>query len=120
MTTSSVSPIPIACNLDALTADECVRRAALAHRLRVTTQEVVETEMGYTIRLPDELSAYHEAFELALLERRCCPFLRLEMTLEPGSGPVWLTLEGRPGVKAFLTTSGLVSGKGTEAHLCCS
>jgi hypothetical protein len=120
MMTSNVSPISIACNLNALTADERARRATLAHRLRVATQEVVETETGYTLRLPEESSAYQEAFELVLLERRCCPFLRLEITLEPGRGPVWLTLGGSPEVKAFLAASGLVSGTGAEAPPCCS
>ena len=120
MMTSHVAPIPIACNLNALTADERARRAALAHRLRVATQAVIETETGYTLRLPEEPSAYHEALELALLERRCCPFLRLEIILEPGRGPVWLTLGGSPGVKAFLAASGLVRGMGAEAPPCCS
>jgi hypothetical protein len=116
MTTSHVSPIPMACNLEALTADERAQRAALAYRLRVSTQEVVETETGYTLRLPAEPSACQEAFALALLERRCCPFLRLEIILEPGCGPVWLSLGGGPGVKAFLAASGLVREPGAEAQ----
>jgi hypothetical protein len=90
-----------------------------ASRLRAYTQEVIETATGYAIRLPEESSVFHEAFELALLERRCCPFLRLELTLEPGHGPVWFTRGGAPGVKAFLATSSLVEGKSSEANPCC-
>ncbi len=120
MATSNVSPVPIACNLEALTAEERVRRATLASRLRAHTQEVIETDSGYAFRLPEEPTAYHEAFELALLERRCCPFLRLELTLEPGHGPVWLTLGGVPEVKAFLAASGLIERKSAEASPCCS
>ena len=105
MTTS----MPIACNLDALNTEERARRALLAARLRTQAQEVRETETGYAIRLPEQPSAYQDAFELALLERRCCPFFRLELTFEPGPGAVWFALGGSPDVKAFLAASGLVS-----------
>ena len=36
------------------------------------------------------------------LERRCCAFLRFELTVEPGGGPVWLELTGPPGTREFL------------------
>ena len=107
MTTS----LPIACNLDALDADERARRALLAQRVRAHAREVKETETGYAIRLPGEADAHRDAFELALLERRCCPFLRVELTFEPGPGAVWLTLGEGPAVKAFLTASGLMGSR---------
>lgn len=72
---------------------------------------VIETETGYAVRLSDDPSTVYEAFELALLERRCCPFLRLDFTIEPNDGPIWLTLSGGPGVKAFLAASSLMGGK---------
>src|SRR5206468_1138120 len=105
MTTS----MPIACNLDALNTEERARRALLAGPLRAQAQEVRETETGYAIRLPEQPSAHQDAFELALLERRCCPFFRLELTFEPGPGAVWFALGGSPDVKAFLAASGLMS-----------
>ena len=105
MTTS----MPIACNLNALNTEERARRALLAARLRTQAQEVRETETGYAIRLPEQPSAHQDAFELALLERRCCPFFRLELTFEPGPGAVWFALGGSPDVKAFLAASGLMS-----------
>ena len=120
MATSNLSPVSIACNLGALTAEEQGRRATLASRLRTCTQKVIETDTGYALRLPEEPAAYREAFELALLERRCCPFLRLELTLESGHGPVWLTLGGAPGVKAFLAVSSLIDRQSTETRPCCS
>ncbi len=42
-----------------------------------------------------------------LLERRCCPFLRLELRFEPSVGPVWLRFGGGPSVKEFLAAAGL-------------
>jgi hypothetical protein len=35
------------------------------------------------------------------LERRCCPFLRFVVEIEPDHGPTWLRLTGGPGVKDF-------------------
>jgi hypothetical protein len=35
-------------------------------------------------------------------ERRCCRFLRFEVTLEPDEGPVRLTITGPPGTGEFL------------------
>lgn len=120
MTTMNEATVPITCNLNALNADERARRAILASRLRVHAQEVIETERGYAMRLSEDASAPREAFELALLERRCCPFLHLELTLEPGHGPVWFTLSGGPGVKAFLATTGLVGNQEAASNPCCT
>ncbi len=102
------SNVPIACNLSALSATERAQRATLATRLRADAQEVIETKSGYKIRLPEKPSAYRDAFELALLERRCCPFLQLTFKLECGNGPVWFLLGGGPQVKEFLSTTDLV------------
>jgi hypothetical protein len=43
---------------------------------------------------------------LALIdvERRCCPFLRFDLTVEPEVGPVRLALSGPPGVREYLAT----------------
>jgi hypothetical protein len=120
MTPSPGSPIPIACNLAALSAEERVRRSTLAKRIGDHRQMVIETETGYAMRLPDDPLTVYEAFELALLERRCCPFLRLDFTLEPNDGPIWLTLSGGPGVKAFLAASSLLSGKDSDTTPPCA
>jgi len=119
MSTSNVSTLPIACNLDALNGEERLLRSTLANRLRTHTQEVIETETGYAVHLSEDVSAYRDAFELALLEHRCCPFLRIELALEPGHGPVWFTLGGGPGVKAFLAASSLVSREDSDGEPCC-
>lgn len=107
--------IPIACNLNALDADERARRALLAERLRARTHAVRDTATGYALQLPEEPAAAYDALELALLERRCCPFLQMDLTFDAGHGPVWFTLGGGPGVKAFLAASSLVAGESS----CC-
>ena len=104
--------LPVACNLSALSADEQARREALATQLRAHTQAVAETESGYAVRLPDDPCAQREAFELALLERRCCPFLQIDFTMQASDGSVWLAFSGGPGVKALLSTSSLIAESG--------
>ena len=47
-----------------------------------------------------------DAFDWLLLERRCCPFLQLELSFDPSNGPVWLRFRGGPGVKEFLAAAG--------------
>jgi hypothetical protein len=39
---------------------------------------------------------------LIQLERQCCPFLRFQLTGEPGGGPTWLELTGPAGTREFL------------------
>jgi hypothetical protein len=35
-------------------------------------------------------------------ERRCCRFLRFDLTVEPDAGPVVLDLTGPPGTREFI------------------
>jgi len=51
-----------------------------------------------------------------LLERCCCPFLRLELRFEPSPGPVWLPLRRwGPGVKEFLGAAGFKASPSKRA-----
>ena len=64
--------------------------------------QVVESSDGYALRL-----AWNEEFAAKLIsfittERRCCPFLKFELSLEPGDGPAWLTIRGPEGTKEFV------------------
>jgi hypothetical protein len=99
----------LACNLEALSVDERARRAELASRVSARFREVRETADGYAVRLEPDPAIVRDTVDWLLLERRCCPFLRLDLAFEPGDGPVWLELRGGPGVKEFLAASGLRS-----------
>jgi hypothetical protein len=109
-------PPPIlACDLSALGEAERTRRASLAARVAAGFQEIRETTEGYAARLDADPEVAKDAFEWLLLERRCCPFLRLELSFEPAGGPIWLHLGGGPGVKAFLAAAGLAPSRGRDA-----
>lgn len=97
----------LACDLDALSREERVRRSTVALRVSSRFREVRETPDGYEARLDPEPALVQDAVEWLLLERRCCPFLRLELRFEPATGPGWLRFGGGLGVKEFLAAAGL-------------
>ena len=35
-------------------------------------------------------------------ERKCCPFFRFDITVEPDEGPIWLEIGGSDRVKQFV------------------
>jgi hypothetical protein len=35
-------------------------------------------------------------------ERKCCPFLHIEVEIAPGAGPMWLRLTGPPGTRELI------------------
>ena len=41
-------------------------------------------------------------------EHACCAFLRFELTVEPGDGPLWLRVTGPEGTREFL--EGMTTG----------
>ena len=101
------SPPTFACDLGALSAEERARRSALASRVAARVREVRELPDGYAARLDPDRLLVGDALDWLLLERRCCPFLQLDLRFEPGDGPVWFQLRGGPGIKEFLMAAGL-------------
>jgi hypothetical protein len=97
----------LACDLSALSEAERARRATVASRVSARFREVRETSDGYAACLDPDPAIVQAALDWLLLERRCCPFLRLELRFEPSTGPVWLRFGGGPGVKEFLASAGL-------------
>jgi len=61
-----------------------------------------ELSNGYEFRFTDESDVLRRLAEFVSLEKLCCPFLRFEIEVEAESGPVWLRLTGRAGVKEFI------------------
>lgn len=96
----------LACDLGALSGDERTRRSALASRVSARSREVQELSDGYAVCLDPDPAIVRDALDWLLLERRCCPFLRLDLAFEPSNGPVWFRFRGGPGVKEFLAAAG--------------
>lgn len=110
--------VPIACDLNALSAAERTRRGELALRVRSRIAGVSELPDGYALLLAQDPDVYRDSLELCLLERRCCPFLELSLRLEPGGGPVSLRITGPSGVKTFLAESGILATPAAARFAC--
>ncbi|MGH7576873.1 MAG: hypothetical protein ACREM1_17325 [Longimicrobiales bacterium] len=95
-----VTRVPIACTLDEAAFRE--RKDGLLADLARRAVGRSETEAGFAFQYAAEDAPFDEITRVIDLERRCCPFLRFRLTVEPAAGPVSLELSGPAGSKAFL------------------
>ena len=93
---------PIACNLKALTPAERARQSALSRKLKAATVEKTELASGLSFKLSLAQMPLREVAEWIEDERKCCPFLDFQLSVECDGGAVHLSLTGGPGVKEFL------------------
>jgi hypothetical protein len=96
--------IPIACSLSESELRE--RQRTVIDELRSHVRQVIERPDGYALDLTPTDEAIVAATTFIRLERRCCPFLRFTLTIEPGDAQVVLALTGDPGVRDFLAPWG--------------
>ncbi|HEY6333170.1 MAG TPA: hypothetical protein VI756_27855 [Blastocatellia bacterium] len=96
---NSANEPPLACNLNALDAEQRLRVHALVAELRSGIQQVKELPDGYAMRLSTDASNISKLGEYVSLERLCCPFFDFVIQAEREDGPVLITLTGREGVK---------------------
>jgi len=92
---------PIACQLEALDADQRQRQKELLGMVRGKILKTVELPEGFALQVPTDHATFMEVAEWVSLERRCCAFAEfvLEMRLDD---TVWVTVTGRPGAKEVL------------------
>jgi hypothetical protein len=98
----SETNIPIACDLNAIQADEREQHGTTIRHIFEAVQSVQELPYGYAFRLPAETDMLRNASEFIANERLCCPFLGFKLELEPQSAALWLHLIGGEGVKQFI------------------
>ncbi|HEV2529013.1 MAG TPA: hypothetical protein VGT61_11260 [Thermomicrobiales bacterium] len=99
-TTAPGARIPVACSLDDLVL---ARRSDQVRReLFAGAEERIELADGYAFRFPAGGEWKRRIDEFVDVERRCCQFFRIEVSYEPGLGPIWLRLTGPEGTKAFV------------------
>jgi hypothetical protein len=95
-----VNDLPVACTLGPETLK--IRREGLLANLmhRVDSHEPLPN--GHRLRFgaaDDVLMLISRTIEA---ERKCCRFLRFQLTVEPAEGPVVLELTGPPGTQEFI------------------
>jgi hypothetical protein len=94
---------PLACNLDAFTAAERPRYGELRKMIASAVIGKRELADGVALKVAtDRITLAHLA-EWISFERKCCPFFDFRIDVAREAGPVWLSLTGRAGVKAFLS-----------------
>jgi hypothetical protein len=94
----------IACNLQAIGADQRSRYTELVKRLRSAIRSANELSDGYGLELDSDVISLPELAEWITMERLCCPFLLFQFSVS-GNRPEWrLVLTGPTGVKAILAS----------------
>src|SRR5580704_6012740 len=96
------SESPLACNLDAISASDRPRYNELRRMLAASVIGKREVPDGVAIKISADRMALTQLAEWISFERKCCPFFEFKIEVAPDSGPVWLSLTGRVGVKEFL------------------
>src|SRR5277367_4394475 len=99
---TSAVEIPIACDLGAIAATDRPRYYGLRSMLRPAAVGKRELPNGIAIQISTERMTLAQVAEWISFERKCCPFLEFRIDVAPKSGPVWVSLTGRAGVKEFL------------------
>ena len=90
--------LPVACTLTPETI--ATRKAGLLPGLVLQASKTEPLTDGLRLEFAADLLPQIAATIDA--ERRCCRFLRFDLTIEAGGGPVQLTLTGPPGTREFL------------------
>jgi hypothetical protein len=95
-----MSDLPVVCTLGPETLK--IRRENLLADLLQRVESHEPLPDGYRLRfaVSDEVLALIARTIDA--ERRCCQFLRFQLTVEPAGGPVVLDLTGPPGTREFV------------------
>ncbi len=99
---NSAAETPMACDLNAISASDRARYNELRRMLSASAVGKRELPHGIAVQIATERMALAQLAEWVSFERKCCPFFEFRIEVAPKSGPVWLSLTGRAGVKDFL------------------
>src|ERR1700694_3103839 len=94
--------LPIACELTP--AELTARREGLLAGLLEKAQERMSLSNGLRFSFAPSSEFLRAAVQTIDAERRCCKFLKFELTVEPDGGQMWLEITGPPGTAEFLNT----------------
>jgi hypothetical protein len=93
--------VPVACNPQALSAEDWAEHRATSVRLFGELLEATEElEDGYAFRFP--AAVFPQAAAFVERERRCCPFVRFQLMVPPAEAAITLRITGSPEAKAVI------------------
>ena len=90
------------CDLPAISAAARPRYKELLQRVREAMHQRVEISSGYTFRLDSVAVTLPETAEWMNMERLCCPFLTLQLSVSGNDADWNLTLNGPESIKPLL------------------
>jgi hypothetical protein len=96
------SESPLACDLDTISPIDRPRYNELRRMLAAAAIGKRELSDGLAVQIATDRMTLAQLAEWISFERKCCPFFEFRIEVASSSGPVWLSLTGRPGVKEFL------------------
>src|SRR5438067_2381627 len=101
MTTTTDPSFDLVCVPGAIAPGERVAHFVLGYRLFAKlAKERIDLPSGVALRLhADNIS---EVARFVANERKCCPFLRIEIEISPGGGSMWLRLSGPEGTRELI------------------
>jgi hypothetical protein len=85
-----------------LTPDELNSRREQLLVVVKRAEEVIELEEGLRMRFESSPGLLAELARIVDQERICCSFLRFQLTVEPGTGPITFEVTGPPGTREML------------------
>lgn len=113
-TREDIDSLPVACTL---TPDQLAsRREDLLPGLVSRARDATRVAGGFRWRFEAEGGLLSELATVIDEERRCCRFLRFQLLVEPGGGPVWLEVTGPEGTEGFLSSLVDAAGAGTPGE----
>ena len=96
-------PTPaLACNMKAISSTERVRYNGLTANIKRAVRLQSELKDGFSWDLDGKKVTMVEAAEWMSMERRCCPFLTLQIEAAGDGSDFKVKLLGPDGVKSFL------------------
>lgn len=99
-TLAASDSLPIACTLTPEQLSS--RRDQLLPGLLQRAVEVTDLEHGVRMSFESSEGLLAELANVIEQERTCCSFLRFQLAVEPGSGPILLDVTGPPGTRELL------------------
>lgn len=100
---AQTKPNPVlACNMKAISSTERVRYHALTANIKSAVRLQSELREGFSWDLDGKKTTMIEVAEWMSMERRCCPFLTLQIEATGDGSDFKVKLLGPDGVKAFL------------------
>ena len=97
------SEIPIACSLT--DAEFRRRRNEVLPQVMKKALEQIELENGFAYRFASGDEILRAIAEMINLERKCCEFLRFQITVETDCKDIRLEITGADGAKEFIAAT---------------